>query len=186
LNILVTGGSRGIGLGLVTRLKAEGHNVTSWSRTEGVDITDPAHLRKAARALTAPLDVVVHNAGAYIYEHDMTPRTPWVLGLFQLHVVAPLEIYHFLLQGGRLNPGALTLAISTNDVPNPQPWQVAYQCSKAGLEMLMATLALEDPTRRYLIYRAHVTPTGMWDPERGPAEYTLSDTVEEICRVILS
>jgi 3-oxoacyl-[acyl-carrier protein] reductase len=80
---VVTGGARGIGHAIATRLKADGATVTLWDRDEAsldeavagfgggvdgavVDVTDPDCVADAAAALTANggrIDILVNNAG---------------------------------------------------------------------------------------------------------------------------
>ena len=55
---IVTGGSRGIGLAIVNAFKAAGYDVTSFSRSEGVDLLDA----KTRSNLMLDCDVLVNNA----------------------------------------------------------------------------------------------------------------------------
>lgn len=56
---LVTGGSRGIGLAIKKALEKEGVKVTSWSRSEGVDVLDGLTLRKHWKKC----DILINNVG---------------------------------------------------------------------------------------------------------------------------
>jgi NAD(P)-dependent dehydrogenase (short-subunit alcohol dehydrogenase family) len=71
MHILITGGNRGIGLGLAETYRAAGHKVTATSRdgTTGaaLDVTDPASITAMAAGLEgAAVDMLVCNAGVYI------------------------------------------------------------------------------------------------------------------------
>lgn len=55
---LVTGGSKGIGLAIKRALEAEGVEVISWSRSEGVDVTDENLSVKLPE-----IDILINNVG---------------------------------------------------------------------------------------------------------------------------
>ena len=59
---LVTGGSRGIGLAVVQRLRADGWQVETAERASGVDLSDPDVARQAVERLDR-IDALVANAG---------------------------------------------------------------------------------------------------------------------------
>ena len=56
MRVLVTGASGFIGRHVVARLEADGHEVVSFSRRNGGDVTDPAALERAAQGA----DAIVH------------------------------------------------------------------------------------------------------------------------------
>lgn len=159
--------------------------MTSWSRREGVDITNGESVEQAAAHLR-PVDVVIHNAGIYHFEILGMVNMEWMERQFATNVVGAERVQEWLVTSGRLRLNGLVLAISSVDVLDPLPNQSGYQISKAALEMLVKSWALDTPEYQYKIYRAHLTDTGIWDPFRGPAEYTLERTVKEICQLILS
>jgi 2-dehydro-3-deoxy-D-gluconate 5-dehydrogenase len=59
---LVTGGSRGIGLAVVERLRVDGWRVETAERASGVDLSDPDVARQAVERLDR-IDALVANAG---------------------------------------------------------------------------------------------------------------------------
>ncbi len=63
--VLVTGASRGIGLGIADRLRADGWRVETAERSTGVDLADPNQARTAVERLER-IDALVANAGAIV------------------------------------------------------------------------------------------------------------------------
>jgi 2-deoxy-D-gluconate 3-dehydrogenase len=63
--VLVTGGSRGIGLAIASRLRSDGWHVETAERATGVDMTDPDAARTAVERLDR-IDALVANAGTMI------------------------------------------------------------------------------------------------------------------------
>lgn len=63
--VLVTGGSRGIGLAIANRLRADGWRVATAERASGVDMADPDAAAEAVERLDR-IDALVANAGTMI------------------------------------------------------------------------------------------------------------------------
>ena len=61
---LVTGGTRGIGLAIADRLRAEGATVYAWG-SKVVDITDPLAVGDAIDRMGSGIDILVNNAGVF-------------------------------------------------------------------------------------------------------------------------
>ena len=118
MQVLITGGSEGIGLGLATRFLTEGHRVLVTGR-------DPAKLEKAARAqpgletyvndvsipaererlaahvqATLPqLDVVVNNAGIQRRVSLAADTAPWTDNQREIDTLlaSPIHLNHLLI-----------------------------------------------------------------------------------------
>jgi len=63
--VLVTGGSRGIGLAVANRLRRDGWHVETAERATGVDMADPDAARAAVERLDR-IDALVANAGTMV------------------------------------------------------------------------------------------------------------------------
>ena len=152
--VIVTGGNRGIGAAIVTRLLEEGYRVVSLARhpaqererLENViaDLMDPEATAAAARAIVAdgPVYGIVHNAGV-IRPAPVEEAEPADLdALTQLHLTAALLLLQAALPGmkaageGRVvlmsSRGALGLARRT-----------AYAATKGGMIAMGRSWALE-------------------------------------------
>lgn len=65
MKALVTGGTRGIGAAIVQRLRADGHEVFTFSRTGGdirADVLNPADV-EAVKVACGPVQILINNVG---------------------------------------------------------------------------------------------------------------------------
>jgi len=69
MHVVITGANRGIGAALAAQYIARGDTVTGTDRAQ-LDVSDPASIRSFAAALTAPVDLLVCNAGVYLDRGD--------------------------------------------------------------------------------------------------------------------
>ena len=161
---LVTGATRGIGLGIATALAEAGAHVILSSRVEKpevvqalkdaghrvdylqADVRDPAQVQKLvadATAITGRLDILVNNAGVAQHgeTHDFTAENYRKIMDINLDSVfyacqAALEPMRRQKEGVILNIGSISGYIS--NIPQPQ---AAYNASKAGVHMLTKSIA---------------------------------------------
>lgn len=70
MQIVLTGGNRGIGFEMKQQLSARGDNVTATSRDgstgTALDVTNTAQIAEFASAYSEPLDLLICNAGVYL------------------------------------------------------------------------------------------------------------------------
>jgi NAD(P)-dependent dehydrogenase (short-subunit alcohol dehydrogenase family) len=153
--VLVTGGTRGIGLGIAEAFRAAGAHVVTCSRSdvEGAedhhvcDVRDP----DAVEALVATvvgahgrLDVLVNNAGGapYALAADASPRFhDKVVGLNLLGPLVCAQAANSVMQGQE--SGGAIVNVSSVSATRPSPGTAAYGAAKAGLDSLTASLAVE-------------------------------------------
>ncbi|MFY8032034.1 MAG: SDR family NAD(P)-dependent oxidoreductase [Devosia sp.] len=161
---LVTGGTRGIGLGIVealaeagahvivsskvpkpeviARLKAAGHTI-DYLQADMQDPAAPAKLVADATAITGRLDILVNNAGVAQHgdTHSFTEAN--YRRLMDINVDAVFRACQAALvpmrkqqSGVILNIGSISGYIS--NIPQPQ---AAYNASKAAVHMLTKSIA---------------------------------------------
>ncbi|MFC6341853.1 SDR family oxidoreductase [Nocardioides hankookensis] len=150
---LVTGGTRGIGLGITHALLAAGATVVTCSRSDVepvpgtthrvCDVRDP----EAVDALFAPLDrldVLVNNAGGAPAADAATASPRFHDKIVGLNLLAPLlcsQAANALMQ--QQESGGAIVNISSVSANRPAPTIAAYAAAKAGLDSLTASLAME-------------------------------------------
>ncbi len=154
---LVTGGTRGIGLGITAALLEAGATVVTCARSEAeplagtthevCDVRDPeavtALVDRVVRA-HGRVDVLVNNAGGspYALAAEGSPRFhDKIVGL---NLMAPLtcaQAANAVMQAQE--SGGSIVNISSVSALRPSPGTAAYGAAKAGLDSLTASLAVE-------------------------------------------
>jgi NAD(P)-dependent dehydrogenase (short-subunit alcohol dehydrogenase family) len=160
----VTGGTRGLGLGLSAAFLDEGHDVvvcgrsepgapaTSGTRDRGAtfvaaDVRDPEQVEALVRAVLdrhGRLDVLINNAGGSPPADSATVSPRFVAAIITLNLVAPFvvaqranEVMQTQAEGGSI------INISSLCGMRPSPGTAAYGAAKAGLINLTESLAVE-------------------------------------------
>lgn len=149
---IVTGGAAGIGAAIVERFKAEGTRVVVFdlNADPSVDITDYAAVQKAVAA-AGPVDILVNNAAAGVYEPVAEQSLRRRRLLFELNVHAPVDLAQAVLPGMRSRGRGWIVNISSRTSRHPvagEPTRLGttttlYGASKAALERVTTGLAIE-------------------------------------------
>jgi NAD(P)-dependent dehydrogenase (short-subunit alcohol dehydrogenase family) len=155
--VLVTGGTRGIGLGITGRFLEAGATVATCSRSdegpvEGTthhvcDVRDPDAVSAMVAEVVAGhgrLDVLVNNAGGapYALAAQASPRFhDKVVGLNLLGPLACAQAANAVMQ--QQESGGAIVNISSVSAVRPSPGTAAYGAAKAGLDSLTMSLAIE-------------------------------------------
>ena len=156
--VLVTGGARGVGLGITRAFVDAGAAVVTCSRSasepvEGTaghrtcDVRDPEAVSALVDGIVAEhgrLDVLVNNAGGapYSLAADASPR--FHAKVVELNLLAPLlmsQAANVVMQ--RQESGGAIVMVSSISATRPSPGTAAYGAAKAGVDSLVASLAVE-------------------------------------------
>jgi len=193
--VLVTGGSRGIGLGITRAFLEAGATVVTCARSEanrlpdGVshrvcDVRDPEAVSALVEGSVADhgrLDVLVNNAGGapYALAADASPRFhDKILGL---NLTAPLLVAQAANAVMQAQPdGGAIVNVSSVSALRPSPGTAAYGAAKAGLDSLTRTLAVEWAPK----VRINAINVGLCRTEQTADHYGGDDTVAEIEQTI--
>ena len=154
---LVTGVNRGIGRALVEGLLARGHKVIGTTRDGqaplhtpnfhlvACDITDTESVRKAAEAISEPIDVLIQNAGVFGPRPqelaDLAPDD--FLHVLNANVVGPWRVLQAFLPHLRRSSRGRVLMISSamGRFSGASQGAPAYRASKSALNKLVQTFA---------------------------------------------
>lgn len=188
---LVTGGSRGIGLGIADVLRAAGATVITCSRSEApgehhhaCDVRDPDAVTALVQRIVADhgrLDVLVNNAGGAPYADaaDASPR--FHTKIVELNLLAPLlvaQAANAVMQAQ--DSGGAIVNISSVSALRPSPGTAAYGAAKAGLDSLTRSLAVEWAPR----VRLNAIDVGLCRTDDTDDHYGGDETVAAIERTI--
>jgi NAD(P)-dependent dehydrogenase (short-subunit alcohol dehydrogenase family) len=150
---LVTGGTRGIGLGITRALVAAGATVVTCSRSEVepepgtthrvCDVRDPEAVQALVSSLER-LDILVNNAGGAPAADAATASPRFHDKIVGLNLLSPLlcsQAANAVMQ--QQESGGVIVNISSISAGRPAPTIAAYAAAKAGLDSLTASLAME-------------------------------------------
>jgi NAD(P)-dependent dehydrogenase (short-subunit alcohol dehydrogenase family) len=191
--VLVTGGARGIGLGVSGVLTSAGATVVTCGRSEAdspgashvvCDVRDPEAVGAMIDQLVAThgrVDGLVNNAGGAPHSPaaDASPRFhEKVVGLNLLAPLSVAQACHAVMRDQ--DGGGSIVNISSVSALRPSPGTAAYGAAKAGLDSLTRSLAVEWAPR----VRVNSVDVGLCRTEHTADHYGGDDGVAAIERTI--
>lgn len=160
--IIVTGGGKGVGLGITHCFLAQGATVIICSRSEleslpevngnqahfmAADVRDIEQINQVVdyvKNTFGRLDVLVNNAGGAPYSDAATASPRFSEKIIALNLLAPLN---FAQAANRVmqqqTEGGVIVNIASVSGERPSPGTAAYGAAKAGLLSLTKSLAVE-------------------------------------------
>ena len=180
-NILVLGGSRGIGAAIVRRFAGKGARVAftyfgseaaaqALGQQSGAEIVKADSADRAAQteaiASRGPLDILIINAGIGIAGDPLSLEPDAVDRLFDINLRAP---YHAAVEGARhMNADGRIIVIgSVHGDRIPFRGLSAYSLTKSGLQGMVRGLARDFGDRRITVNAIQPGPT---DSDMNPAD----------------
>ncbi|TCO47622.1 3-oxoacyl-[acyl-carrier protein] reductase [Kribbella antiqua] len=163
--VLVSGGSRGLGLAIVTDLLASGLKVAAFARTVtpeltalgekypehlhygSVDINDPKagqDFVKEVEAKLGPIDGLVNNAAVGQDSLHVHTSADQVAAIIQTNLTSPLVLTRFVLRR-MLAKGLKGRIVNVTSIcaQRGYPGLVAYSATKGGMDSATRSLARE-------------------------------------------
>jgi NAD(P)-dependent dehydrogenase (short-subunit alcohol dehydrogenase family) len=188
--VLVTGGTKGVGLGITHAFLSAGATVVTCSRTEVdavpgtthhvCDVREPESVRELVDRVAAGhgrLDVVVNNAGGAPYAPAAEGSPHFHQKIVELNLLAPLlvaQTANAVMQ--RQESGGAIVNISSLSALRPSPGTAAYGAAKAGVDSLTRSLAVEWAPK----VRVNAIDVGMVRTEQTDQHYGGDDGVARI------
>jgi NAD(P)-dependent dehydrogenase (short-subunit alcohol dehydrogenase family) len=184
--VLVTGGTRGIGLGITMGFLAAGADVVVCARTRpedapqqggrsatfvAADVRDPDQAKALVDGAVerfGRLDVVINNAGGSPNAEAATVSPRFVERVVTLNLLSPFYVSqpaNAVMQ--QQDSGGVIVNIGSVSAYQASPLTAAYSAAKAGLLQLTRSLALEWAPR---VRVNHIT-TGLVRTERAASHY---------------
>lgn len=168
MNILITGASSGFGKEMAIRLADEGHSVFAGMRASKGRNADVATSLEATSArissieldvgsdasvdsaiadlmlkLNGPLDVVINNAGIYVGGLNETISAARFQNMLNVNVLGPVRVLRAILPNVRVQGLGTVISITSDMSRFALPMSGFYSASKAALELVAETYALE-------------------------------------------
>lgn len=159
---LVTGGAKGVGLGITRRFLAAGAEVMICGRSEpdklpevdgrravftACDVRDFEQVEACVEATVARfgrLDILVNNAGGAPFAEAATASPRFSEAIVRLNLIAPLNFSQVAnRQMQQQDSGGSIINIASVSTIRPSPGTAAYGAAKAGLVNLGTSLAVE-------------------------------------------
>jgi NAD(P)-dependent dehydrogenase (short-subunit alcohol dehydrogenase family) len=190
--VLVTGGARGVGLGIVRAFAKAGAQVVMCGRSEveaevryvRADVRDPSQVDTLVSTVVdefGRLDVVVNNAGGAPPAPAATASPRLHQKIIELNLLAPLHVSqraNTVMQ--QQDSGGAIVMIGSVSGTRPSPGTAAYGAAKAGLASLATSLAVEWAPK----VRVNTVVVGPVDTERSHLHYGDEAGVAAVGRTI--
>jgi len=147
---LVTGASRGIGKSIKESLLNEQIEVFSPSRNE-LDLSSSESIDNFLTNLSTPVDILVNNAGILKVGRYNELSSDDFQEILQINVVAPFKLISGIVESMKRKKFGRIINISSIWGQKSREGRSIYSSSKAALDALTKSLALEFASYNVLI-----------------------------------
>ncbi|WP_218159768.1 SDR family oxidoreductase [Lentzea albida] len=190
--VLVTGGVRGVGLGITRAFLSAGATVVTCARrpaeVEGAsfvpcDVRDADQVSELVSGIVAEhgrVDVVVNNAGGapFALADKASPR--FHSKIVELNLLAPLLVSQAANEVMQEQGSGSIVNVSSVSGRRPSPGTAAYGAAKAGLDSLTSSLAVEWAPK----VRVNALAVGMVRTEQSHLHYGSEAGIEAVARTV--
>ncbi len=197
--VLVTGGVRGVGLGISRVLLGAGATVVTCARNAPAepvaagartaeflecDVRDAEQVERLVATVVqrhGRIDGLVNNAGGapYALAAEASPRLH--AKIVELNLLAPLLVAQTVNAVMQAQPaGGTIVMISSVSGRRPSPGTAAYGAAKAGLDSLAASLAVEWAPK----VRVNSVAVGLVRTEKAHLHYGDDDAIAAVGRTV--
>ncbi|NUS45102.1 MAG: SDR family oxidoreductase [Mycobacteriaceae bacterium] len=197
--VLVTGGVRGVGAGIVRTFLEAGATVVTCARRApeapieaagraaeflACDVREPDQVSALVEAVAVRhgrLDVLVNNAGGAPFAEAATASPRFHDKIVGLNLLAPLLVaQHANAVMQKQDSGGSIVNISSVSGTRPSPGTAAYGAAKAGLDSLTASLAVEWAPK----VRVNALNVGMVRTEQAELHYGDADGIAAVSATV--
>lgn len=151
---LVSGAASGIGAAVVARFRAEGAHVAGLDIVAGtsadIDLvadlrsdTDVASACASACAAIGPADILVHAAAITAHGGCLATDPALFADIYDVNVIGAVRLLRNVVPAMQTGGGGSIILLSSINADFATPTLAAYAASKAALNNLMLTAALE-------------------------------------------
>ena len=157
---VVTGGSRGIGKSIADALRESGAQVTTLSRSEGVDVNNASAVERALAAVGA-VDLLVNNAGSFdaIGPAWQVDADNWLRDV-ETSLLGAFNCSRAVLPGMIERGGGRIVNVSSGAAERAYPYGSGYAAGKAALISLTRSLAAETSEHGIAVFA--IAPGFVW------------------------
>jgi 3-oxoacyl-[acyl-carrier protein] reductase len=179
ITALVTGASRGIGAAIAAKMRNEEIRVLSPSRQQ-LNLSSNESIDQYLRTTEVPIDILVNNAGINLIAAGEVVSDQNIEDTIQVNLVAPIRLIRGIVPRMIQNKYGRIVNISSILSLASKPGRLTYSASKAGLNSITKTLAVELAPCNILV---NAVAPGYTNTELTKINNT-KDEIEEIKKLI--
>jgi NAD(P)-dependent dehydrogenase (short-subunit alcohol dehydrogenase family) len=143
INVLLTGGSRGIGEAIKFKFQKEGCNVISPTSSE-MNLSSEDSINSFLANIEKPIDILINNAGINIPESFEEISLQSLYKTLHINTIAPFILSQYCINKFFLNKNkGCIINIGTLWLSKSRPGRTTYSLSKSALESLTRSIAVE-------------------------------------------